>query len=63
MYNLLEFTTARDNANYGRYGSKRMKDWLEIVQLYEKDHVYLGESARILQHNVEYDDPPPVCIR
>ena len=42
---------------FGRYGSQRMKDWLEIVRLYEQDNVYLAEAAQILMRNVAYEIP------
>lgn len=34
-----------------------MKDWQEIVKLYERDSIYLGEAAQILVRNVNYDLP------
>lgn len=39
------------------YGSKRMKDWQEIVRLYQKDNAYLAETANILLRNVKYEIP------
>eukprot|EP00035_Acanthoeca_spectabilis_P024239 m.452960 g.452960 ORF g.452960 m.452960 type:complete len:541 (-) comp20419_c0_seq1:50-1672(-) len=54
---LLKVSEADSRTFFGSYSSKRMKDWLEIVKLYETDNIYLGESARILQHNVEYEIP------
>lgn len=42
---------------FGQYSSKRMKDWSEIANLYEKDGVYLGESAQMLARNVNYEVP------
>lgn len=39
------------------YSSQRMKDWNNIVSLYEKDNIYLGEAASILQRNVAYEIP------
>lgn len=34
-----------------------MKDWLEIIHLYEKDNLYLAESAQILVRNIKYEVP------
>lgn len=42
---------------FGRYGSQRMKDWQEIVRLYERDSVYLAEAAQILVRNVNFELP------
>lgn len=39
------------------YGSKRMKDWQEIIRLYQKDNVHLAEAANILLRNVKYEVP------
>jgi len=54
---LLKVSEADTRSFFGSYSSKRMNDWLEIVKLYETDLIYLGESSRILQHNVEYEIP------
>ena len=39
---ILKETEAASKNLFGRYSSQRMKDWQEIVRLYEKDGVYLG---------------------
>lgn len=50
--------TEADSRNvFGRYGSQRMKDWQEVVRLYEKDNVYLSEAAQMLLRNVQYEVP------
>ncbi|XP_055595239.1 CDK5RAP3-like protein [Uranotaenia lowii] len=51
-------TTEADSRNvFGRYGSQRMKDWQEIVKLYEKDCLYLAEAAQILVRNINFEIP------
>lgn len=42
---------------FGRYGSQRMKDWQEVIRLYEKDNLYLAEAAHLLISNVKYEVP------
>ncbi|ELT98163.1 hypothetical protein CAPTEDRAFT_19870 [Capitella teleta] len=42
---------------FGGYSSKRMKDWQEIIKLYEKDGVFLAEAAQLLMRNVNYEIP------
>lgn len=39
------------------YSSQRMKDWNSIATQYQKENVYLGEAASILQRNVAYEIP------
>lgn len=34
-----------------------MKDWQEIVRLYERDSIYLGEASQILVRNINYELP------
>ncbi|ETN58631.1 CDK5 regulatory subunit-associated protein 3 [Anopheles darlingi] len=51
-------TTEADSRNvFGRYGSQRMKDWQEILKMYEKDNLYLAEAAQILVRNISYEIP------
>lgn len=54
---ILKTTEADTKSVFGRYGSQRMKDWQEIVRLYEKDNVYIAEAAQILVRNVNYELP------
>ncbi|XP_033733350.1 CDK5 regulatory subunit-associated protein 3-like [Pecten maximus] len=42
---------------FGQYSSQKMKDWVEIIRLYEKDGVYLGETAQMIGRNVNYEVP------
>ena len=39
---ILKETEADSKNIFGFYSSQRMKDWQEIIKLYEKDNVYLG---------------------
>ncbi|XP_072927917.1 CDK5 regulatory subunit-associated protein 3 [Hemitrygon akajei] len=54
---ILRRTEASTKNIFGRYSSQRMKDWQEIVSLYEKDNVYLVELASLLMRNVSYEIP------
>lgn len=54
---ILKTTEADTKSMFGRYSSQRMKDWLEIVRLYEKDNVYIAEAAQTLVRNIQYDLP------
>ncbi|XP_046407506.1 CDK5 regulatory subunit-associated protein 3 [Ischnura elegans] len=50
--------TEKDSKNiFGMYGSQRMKDWQEIIKLYERDNVYLIEAANMLIRNINYEVP------
>ncbi|KGL85125.1 CDK5 regulatory subunit-associated protein 3, partial [Tinamus guttatus] len=42
---ILKGTEASTKNLFGRYSSQRMKDWQEIVSLYEKENTYLGKAA------------------
>uniref|UniRef100_A0A034WEC0 CDK5RAP3-like protein n=1 Tax=Bactrocera dorsalis TaxID=27457 RepID=A0A034WEC0_BACDO len=54
---ILKQTEKETKSVFGTYGSQRMKDWQEILRLYEKDNVYLAESAQIYVRNVNYEVP------
>ncbi len=54
---ILKETEADSKSIFGRYGSQRMKDWQEVLRLYEKDNVYLAEACQILMRNVAYEIP------
>jgi len=46
------------NTNFfGQYSSKRMKDWQEVINIYETDNNYLAESSHMLMRNVNYEIP------
>uniref|UniRef100_A0A3Q3JJA8 CDK5 regulatory subunit associated protein 3 n=1 Tax=Monopterus albus TaxID=43700 RepID=A0A3Q3JJA8_MONAL len=54
---ILKRTEASSKNIFGRYSSQRMKDWQEIVALYEADNVYLVEVASLLSRNISYEGP------
>ncbi|XP_062993814.1 CDK5 regulatory subunit-associated protein 3 [Elgaria multicarinata webbii] len=54
---ILKGTEASTKNIFGRYSSQRMKDWQEIVSLYEKDNTFLVELASFLVRNVSYEIP------
>jgi len=54
---ILKETEADSKNFFGQYGSQRMKDWKEIVSLYQKDNLYLAEAAQLLTQNVVYEIP------
>jgi len=50
--------TEKDSKNFfGSYGSQRMKDWQQIVNMYQGDNIYLAEAASVLAQNVVYEGP------
>lgn len=57
IVDLLKGTEASTKNIFGRYSSQRMKDWQEIIALYEKDNSYLVELASLLVRNVNYEIP------
>ncbi|XP_061764113.1 CDK5 regulatory subunit-associated protein 3 isoform X2 [Nerophis ophidion] len=54
---ILKGTEASSKNIFGRYSSQRMKDWQEIVSLYEAENIYLAEVASLLSRNVNYEGP------
>ena len=54
---ILKETEADTKNLFGHYGSQRMKDWQEILRLYEKENIYLAEVAQMLMRNVNYEVP------
>ncbi|XP_005394309.1 PREDICTED: CDK5 regulatory subunit-associated protein 3 [Chinchilla lanigera] len=57
IVDLLKGTEASTKNIFGRYSSQRMKDWQEIVTLYEKDNTYLVELCSLLVRNINYELP------
>ena len=50
--------TEKDTKNFfGSYGSQRMKDWQEVVAMYQRDNIYLAEAAQLLSQAVTYEIP------
>ncbi|XP_056368264.1 CDK5 regulatory subunit-associated protein 3 isoform X2 [Oenanthe melanoleuca] len=54
---ILKGTEASTKNLFGRYSSQRMKDWQEIVSLYEKENAYLAELCSLLGRSVSYEAP------
>lgn len=54
---ILKETEADTKNLFGRYGSQRMKDWQEIVRLYENNNIYLAEAAQMMIRNMNYEVP------
>lgn len=54
---ILKGTEASSKNIFGRYSSQRMKDWQEIISLYEVDNIYLAELSSLLCRNVSYEGP------
>ncbi|XP_062364268.1 CDK5 regulatory subunit-associated protein 3 [Cinclus cinclus] len=54
---ILKGTEASTRNLFGRYSSQRMKDWQEIVSLYEKENAYLAELSSLLARSVTYEVP------
>ncbi|XP_056404999.1 CDK5 regulatory subunit-associated protein 3 isoform X2 [Hyla sarda] len=54
---ILKGTEAATRNLFGRYSSQRMKDWQEVISLYQVDNTYLAESGSLLMRNVSYEIP------
>ncbi|CAK1543840.1 unnamed protein product [Leptosia nina] len=54
---ILKETEADTKNLFGRYGSQRMKDWLDVVKSYERDNLFLAEAAQMLARNISYEIP------
>ncbi|KAG8446859.1 hypothetical protein GDO86_014353 [Hymenochirus boettgeri] len=54
---ILKGTEAATRNLFGRYSSQRMKDWQEVVSLYQSDNTYLAESGSLLVRNISYEIP------
>lgn len=57
LVEILKETEKESQNLFGIYSSKRMKNWKTIVSNYEKNSIYLIESAQILQRNVHFEIP------
>jgi len=57
IVDLLKETESETKNIFGRYSSQRMKDWQEIVSLYQRDNIYLAEAAQMLIRNVNCEVP------
>ncbi|XP_063815696.1 CDK5 regulatory subunit-associated protein 3 isoform X2 [Pseudophryne corroboree] len=54
---ILKATEAASKNLFGRYSSQRMKDWQEVISLYQADNTYLAESGSLLVRSVSYEIP------
>lgn len=54
---ILKETEKHSKNLFGYYSSQRMKDWQDIVQMYEKNGIHLAELASNLIRNVTYEVP------
>ncbi|XP_077482809.1 CDK5 regulatory subunit-associated protein 3 isoform X1 [Stigmatopora argus] len=54
---LLKGTEESTKNIFGKYSSQRMKDWNEIMNLYQADNVYLAELGSLLSRTVSYEGP------
>eukprot|EP00002_Diphylleia_rotans_P001947 TRINITY_DN1118_c0_g2_i1.p1 TRINITY_DN1118_c0_g2~~TRINITY_DN1118_c0_g2_i1.p1 ORF type:complete len:565 (+),score=146.07 TRINITY_DN1118_c0_g2_i1:72-1766(+) len=54
---LLKLSEGQKKDFFGRYSSKRMKDWDDVIRAYEANHIFLGEAAQYLVQQVTYEIP------
>lgn len=54
---VLKKTEADSKNIFGYYSSQRMKEWQDIVKMYQKDNLYLAETAQIISRNVIHEIP------
>lgn len=57
MVKILEKTGEGSKNMFGQYSSQKMKNWSEILHLYQKDNTHLAEAAHLLIRNVNYEIP------
>ena len=57
IVDILKDTEKETKNFFGQYGSQRMALWKEIVNMYQKENIYLGEAAQLLTQAVTYDLP------
>ena len=50
--------TEKNSKNiFGMYSSQRMKDWNNVLSLYQKNNIYIAEASSLLQRHVTYEIP------
>lgn len=52
---ILKETEKNSKNIFGMYSSQRMKDWNNVISLYQKNNIYLAEAASILQRSVQFE--------
>ncbi|KAL3836336.1 hypothetical protein ACJMK2_021769 [Sinanodonta woodiana] len=57
ILSLLESTESNKKNIFRQYTSQRLKDWSDVIRLYERDGVYLADTAQMLMRNVNYEIP------
>lgn len=57
LVEVLKKTEADSKNIFGYYSSQRMKEWQDIIKIYQKDNLYLAEIAQIISRNVVHEIP------